>query len=90
MVEPHSALHPEPYQYSQHREQPAGQPDTGWQTSDPGGMQNQDFSKSKYKPQSNGTFASLLSFAQMYYDPAYSEDSDERLVIQPFFLELTL
>ena len=90
MDETHSALYPEPHQHPQQREQPADQPDTGWETSDPGGMQHIAFSKTEYEPQSNGTFASLLNFAQMYYNPAYSEHSDERLVNQSSCSELTL
>lgn len=78
--QPQEALHQESRQGFQLREQPLEQPDTGWQTSDSAGKQNAEFGRRDYKPQSNGTFASLLSFAQMYYNPAYREHSDERLV----------
>ena len=74
------------HQVQQQREQPVNQPDTGWHTGNQSGDLHAEINKLQYKPQSNGTFASLLSFAQMYYDPGYSEHSDEKLVSS--FVEL--
>lgn len=63
---------------TEQREDPSNPPDTGWHSAMPGGNEGQKSERASYEPQSNGIFASLVTFAQAFYDPAFQDCLDEQ------------